>query len=53
MKQNIFKALSYAAAFTLGLYASSQFKFSQPIEWYRWVITILCFVLFITPSKNK
>ena len=53
MAQQIFKTLSYISMFTLGLYASSQFRFGQQIEMHRWFITAFCFVLCIKLSKNK
>jgi hypothetical protein len=51
--KKIFTPLSYASAFTLGLYASSQFIFNQPIEIYRWVITSFCFLLFLSLKQPK
>lgn len=54
MAQQIFKTLSYISMFTLGLYASSQFKHGEPVADYRWLITLFCFITFIIlSSKNK
>jgi hypothetical protein len=49
----VFKTLSYTGMFTLGLYASSQFKFNTPIEPHRWAITSLVFVLCLIASNKK
>jgi len=48
----IARTLSYISVFTIGLYASSQFKFSQEIEPYRWAMTFLCFVFFLGMEKS-
>ena len=46
------------SCFTLGLYASSQFKFDIPIEPHRWLTTILIGLIFLgytlgEVGKNK
>ena len=54
MKQILFRTLSYLNAFVLGGYVVQQFKFNQPIEIYRWIITsfFFCFFLLLT-TKDK
>lgn len=42
----IFLFAAHGAAFTLGLYAASQWKYNDPIEWYRWIITFGLFIWF-------
>lgn len=42
------------SAFTLGLYASSQFKFQIPIEPHRWAIMSFFFVFsLLAGSRNQ
>ena len=53
MDRKFFRALSYISAFTLGLYASSHFKFNTPIEPHRWAITSLVFIICIYGSNRK
>lgn len=55
MNKNLTLLLSYIAAFTIGLYTSSQFKFNTPIEPYKWFITSFFWGMFSTISfiKNK
>ena len=50
--RTFFRVLSYISAFTLGGYATAAQK-STPVEAYRWVITSLCFVLFLFASSEK
>ena len=38
--------LCHGAAFYLGFYAASQFKFGEPIEAGRWVIVVVLFAFF-------
>ena len=45
--------VSYAAAFMIGAYFTSQFKFDTPIEGYRWIGMSLIFIAFIILSFNK
>lgn len=47
------KIASYLLAFDLGIYVASEFKFNQPIEPYRWVITSFFFVVMILLSNKK
>ena len=49
----LLKITSYLAAFDLGLYVATQFKFHQPIELHRWVITSLFFVVMVYFSNKK
>jgi hypothetical protein len=55
MNKNLALFLSYVAAFTIGLYTSSQFKFNTPIEPYKWFITSFFWGMFsiISFIKNK
>ena len=50
--RTFFRVLSYISAFTLGGYAKETKK-STPVEAYRWVITSLCFVLFLLASSER
>jgi len=52
MKKTFLTFMSYVFAFTLGIYASSQFRFNHPIELHRWVITSLFFLFFLTIKKD-
>jgi hypothetical protein len=47
MKKNLFYFLSHVAAFTIGIYATTEIRFGGSIELYRWIITISCLVLFV------
>lgn len=49
----LLKILSYVNAFELGIYATSQFKFNEPIEPHRWAITSLVFIICICASNTK
>ena len=51
--KTFFKILSYVYAFRLGMYATSQFKFFEPIEPHRWAITSLVFIICIYGSNIK
>lgn len=49
--------LTILSSFTIGLYASSMFKFNQPIDLHRWITTIIfgtmSLVYFLTEFKKK
>lgn len=47
MKKIYCVIFSYIGVFTLGLYASSHYKFNAPIESYRWGITLFFTTMFI------
>ena len=53
----LYLVVSHAAAFNIGLYAASQFKFGEPVEIYKWLIAIffLCFsgILSSVYDKNR
>ncbi len=51
--KTFFKILSYVYASLLGVYATSQFKFNEPIEPHRWAITSLVFIICICASNIK
>jgi hypothetical protein len=52
--KKIYSAIcSYIGVFTLGLYASSDFKFNSPIESYRWGITLFFTTVFIILTFNR
>ncbi len=53
MRNALYKLLSYTSAFMLGAYATSEFKFNQPVESYRWVIGVFFFVFFVAMSNRK
>lgn len=39
--------LAMYACFVLGLYAASTFKYNEPVELYRWIITITVGLFFL------
>ena len=39
--------LAMLSCFNIGLYASSTFKYNEPIDGHRWVITIMFGILFL------
>lgn len=48
------KVFSYVGVFTLGIYATSQFKFDTPIDTSKWLITSFATIfLILNPIKNK
>lgn len=53
MKQLFFRAMSYLSIFTIGAYATSHFRYNEPIEIYRWIITIFFFFFWLTLLNDK
>ena len=47
-----YRVMSYISIFTLGLYASSEFRFNTSIELHRWVITSFFFLFFLLLSSK-
>lgn len=50
------KMLSYIAIFGIGAYACATFRYHQPIELYRWILTSVFGIFFYflsLPEKNK
>jgi hypothetical protein len=49
--------LVMVSCFTIGLYAASEFKYNEPIDLHRWIMTSiygLAFLgYFLTNCKNK
>jgi len=39
--------LALLACFTIGLYASSEFRFGVPVEPHRWIMTTLFGIFFL------
>lgn len=53
MKSIFFKLMSYLSVFMMGAYATSHFRYNEPIEVYRWTITIFFFFFWLTLSNDK
>ena len=53
MKQLFFRAMSYLSIFIIGAYTTSHFRYNEPIEIYRWVITIFFFFFWLTLLNDK
>jgi len=53
MRNRLLKILPFIGVFTLGIYSSSQFMFNKPVEPYRWVLTTLAIVLFLSLADEK
>ena len=53
MKQIFFRAMSYLQIFMMGAYATSHFRYNEPIEMYKWAITIFFFFFWITLINDK
>jgi hypothetical protein len=53
MNKNVYKMFSHIGMFTLGLYASSQFKFKIPIDSYKWTLTIFFTLMFAILSSKE
>lgn len=49
----IYRIASYLGVFTLALYSSSQFKFGEPVELARWIITGFFCLIFIVLGWAK
>jgi hypothetical protein len=49
--------LAMLGCFNIGLYASSTFRYNEPIEMHRWIMTsifgLAFLVYFLTEFKNK
>lgn len=49
--------LAMLSCFTIGLYSASEFKYNNPIEIHRWIITsmfgLVFLVYFLKMVKNK
>lgn len=53
MKNNYVRVITHLQAFMLGGYFTSQFKFDEPIEPYRWVLTSFFFIIFLIISNKE
>ena len=53
MRNRLLKILPFIGVFTLGIYSLSQFMFNKPVEPYRWVLTTLAIVLFLSLADEK
>ncbi len=49
--------LAMVSCFTIGLYSASEFKYNNPIEMYRWIMTSMSGLVFLgyflKQFKNK
>ena len=52
LSRTIYKILSYALAFTIGIHTAST-KFDHPIDGNRWLITIFLFIICVVWSELK
>lgn len=53
MKQIFFRVMSYLQIFMLGAYTTSHFRYNEPIELYKWLITIFFFFFWIALANDK
>jgi CDP-diglyceride synthetase len=47
------KILALMSAFMLGAYVTQEFKFNQPVEIYRYILTFLFGVMFYLDGNEK
>jgi len=47
------KILSFMSAFMLGAYITQEYKFHQPVEKYRYILTFLFGLMFYLHSEQK
>jgi len=50
--RNLARVMSYLLAMMLGAYATAEYKFSSPVEDYRWVITFIFFGWFLVLTNK-
>ncbi len=58
MEERIFpkwmsKILALMSAFMLGSYVTQEFKFEQPVEMYRYILTFLFGLMFYLDGERK
>lgn len=53
MKGKFAIVLAFIGVFNLGTYASSQFKFHTPIEWYKWTVTSIFTLGAMAYARSK
>ena len=58
MEERIFpkwmsKILALMSAFMLGAYVTQEFKFDQPVEMYRYILTFLFGLMFYLDGEKK
>jgi|688.fasta_scaffold719490_1 hypothetical protein len=58
MEERIFpkwmsKILALMSAFMLGAYVTQEFKFDQPVEMYRYILTFLFGLMFYLDGERK
>ncbi len=58
MEERIFpkwmsKILGLMSAFMLGAYVTQEFKFEQPVEMYRYILTFLFGLMFYLDGERK
>ncbi len=47
------KVLSVLSAFMLGAYVTQEYKFNQPVEFYRYVLTFFFGLMFYVHGHKK
>lgn len=47
------KILALMSAFMLGAYVTQEFKFEQPVEMYRYILTFLFGLMFYLDGERK
>lgn len=53
MNKNVAKLLSIVSAFTLGAYVTQEYKFNQPVEFYRYFLTFFFGLMFYIYGNKK
>jgi hypothetical protein len=51
--KTISKVVSIFAAFMLGAYVTQEYKFNQPIEFYRYLLTFFFGIMFYVHGHKK
>ncbi len=53
LPKNVSKGLSILAAFLLGAYVTQEYKFGQPVEFYRYFLTFVFGLMFYIHGNKK
>ncbi len=53
LPKNISRFMSVLAAFLLGAYVTQEFKFGQPVEFYRYFLTFMFGLMFYIQGNKK
>ena len=51
--KTIYKVLSILSAFMLGAYVTQEYKFNQPVEFYRYFLTFIFGLMFYINGHKK